>query len=89
MAFAYTLPAVFIAMALTGNVLPQVGLIGNYTSGSESIPFLDKINNINTELGFAEYTSGKLSTINMFCITAALMCGTASLPTRNCSFLYG
>lgn len=81
MAFAYTIPAVFIAMALTGNVIPQLGLIGEYTSGDgSSVPFLTKLNNINTELGFQEYTSGKMSTINMFCITAALMCGTAGLP---------
>ena len=80
MAFAYTIPAIFIAMAMTGNVLPQIGLISHYTAGGEAVPFLEKLNNINTELGFAEYTSGKLSTINMFCITAALMCGTAGLP---------
>jgi cation/acetate symporter len=80
MAFAYTIPAIFIAMAMTGNVIPQLGLIGNYTVGGESVPFLQKLNNINTELGFQEYTSGKMSTINMFCITAALMCGTAGLP---------
>jgi cation/acetate symporter len=81
MAFAYTIPAVFIAMALTGNVIPQLGLIGEYSSGEgSSVPFLTKLNNINTELGFQEYTSGKMSTINMFCITAALMCGTAGLP---------
>lgn len=80
MAFAYTIPAVYIAMALTGNVIPQLGLIGNFTAGGEAVPFLDKLNNINTELGFQEYTSGKMSTINMFCITAALMCGTAGLP---------
>ncbi|MFC4992147.1 sodium:solute symporter family protein [Rubritalea tangerina] len=81
MAFAYTLPAIFIAMALTGNVIPQLGLIGDYTAGAGSpVPFLDKLNNINTELGFREYTEGKLSTLNMFCITAALMCGTAGLP---------
>ncbi|PXA04324.1 cation acetate symporter [Coraliomargarita sinensis] len=80
MAFAYTIPAIFIAMALTGNVIPQLGLIGNYTAGDEIVPFLQKMNNINTELGFSEYTSGKMSTLNMFCITAALMCGTAGLP---------
>lgn len=80
MAFAYTIPAIFIAMALTGNVIPQFGLIGNYTAGDAVVPFLEKINNINTELGFSEYTSGKMSTLNMFCITAALMCGTAGLP---------
>lgn len=80
MAFAYTLPAIYIAMALTDNVVPQFGLIGNYTADGLSVPFLQKINAINTELGFAEYTSGNLSTMNMFCITAALMCGTAGLP---------
>ena len=80
MAFAYTIPAIYIAMAMTGNVIPQLGLIGNYTVGGESMPFLEKLNNINAELGFQEYTSGKMSTINMFCITAALMCGTAGLP---------
>ncbi|MGB6219676.1 sodium:solute symporter family protein [Haloferula sp.] len=80
MAFAYTIPAVFIAIALTNNFIPQLGLIGNFTAGPETVPFLEKLNSINTELGFAEYTSGKLSTMNMFCITAALMCGTAGLP---------
>ncbi|MBT65430.1 MAG: cation acetate symporter [Puniceicoccaceae bacterium] len=80
MAFAYTIPAIYIAMTLTGNVIPQLGLIGNYVGSEPVVPFLEKLNNINTELGFREYTSGKLSTINMFCITAALMCGTAGLP---------
>ena len=80
MAFAYTIPAIFIALALTGNVIPQLGLIGNYTADTEVVPFFQKLNNINLELGFQEYTSGKLSKINMFCITAALMCGTAGLP---------
>ncbi|MDF7807813.1 cation acetate symporter [Pontiellaceae bacterium B12219] len=80
MAFSYTIPAIFIAMALTGNVIPQLGLIGNYTAGGEAVPLLEKLNQINTELGFSEFTSGKLSKINMFCITAALMCGTAGLP---------
>lgn len=80
MAFAYTIPAIFIAMVLTGNVIPQFGLIGNYVKGDEVVPFLDKLNAINTELGFSEFTAGKMDTLNMFCITAALMCGTAGLP---------
>lgn len=80
MAFAYTIPAIYIAMALTGNVIPQLGLIGDYTTSEPVMPFLEKLNNINLELGFQEYTSGKMSTMNMFCITAALMCGTAGLP---------
>ena len=77
MAFAYTIPAIFIALMLTGNAIPQVGLVGNTVDG---VSFLDKLNNINNELGFHQYTAGKLSTLNMFCITAALMCGTAGLP---------
>ncbi len=80
MAFAYTIPAIFISIAMTEHFLPQLGLIGNYTAGGEHIPFLEKLNNINTEIGFNEYTSGKLKSIDMFCITAALMCGTAGLP---------
>ena len=77
MAFAYTIPAIFIALMLTGNAIPQIGLVGNTVDG---VSFLDKLNNINNELGFHQYTAGKLSTLNMFCITAALMCGTAGLP---------
>ncbi len=80
MSFSYTIPAIFIAIALTGNVIPQLGLIGDFTAGQPVVPFLEKLNNINIELGFQEYTSGKMSKINMFCITAALMCGTAGLP---------
>ncbi len=80
MAFAYTIPAVFIAIAMTNNVVPQLGLIGEYTAGEEAMPFLEKVNEINTKLGFQEYTSGKLEKIDLFCITAALMFGTAGLP---------
>ena len=80
MAFAYTIPAIYISIALTNNLIPQLGLIGNDTTGDTAVPFLQKLNQINTELGFKEYTSGKLSTIDMFCITTALMCGTAGLP---------
>lgn len=82
MAFSYTIPAVFISILLTGQVIPQLGLIGNYTAdGAESaIPLLEKLDQLNTELGFARYTDGSLSTLDMFCITAALMCGTAGLP---------
>ncbi len=80
MAFAYLLPAVFIAMTLTGNVIPQLGFIGEYQSEDGPVPFLEKLNTINTELGFARYTDGSLSTIDMLAITVALMCGTAGLP---------
>ncbi len=81
MVFAYTIPAVFISMALTGNVIPQFGLIGNFTEATgETVPLLTKLNQLNTDLGFPDYTVGKLGTLDMFCITAALMCGTAGLP---------
>ena len=80
MAFAYTIPAIFIAIALTNNFIPQLGFIGDYTSGEEAVPFLEKLNTINTGLGFSKYTDGSLSKVEMFCITAALMCGTAGLP---------
>lgn len=81
MAFAYTIPAVFIAIILTNNFIPQLGLIGDYTQGNAPpVPFLEKLNNINTSIGFSKYTDGSLSKIDMFCITAALMCGTAGLP---------
>jgi len=82
MVFAYTIPAVFISLLLTGNVVPQLGLIGDYTrEGAEhAVPLLDKLNQLNTDLGFAKYTDGSLTTLDMFCITAALMCGTAGLP---------
>lgn len=81
MVFAYTIPAVFISILLTGNVIPQLGLIGDYTrDGAAAEPLLAKLNALNTELGFSKYTDGSLSKIDMFCITAALMCGTAGLP---------
>ena len=80
MAFAYTIPAIFIAIALTNNFIPQLGLIGNYTAGEQAVPFLEKLNSINQDIGFQKYTDGKLATIDIFCITVALMCGTAGLP---------
>ena len=82
MVFAYTIPAIYISMILTGNAFPQFGLIGDMKpdAAGQSIAFLEKLNAVNTDLGFAEYTSGKMSNFNLFCITAALMFGTAGLP---------
>ena len=81
MVFAYTIPAVFISMLLTGNVIPQFGLIGDFTKdGADPVPLLQKLNELNVSLGFDRYTDGGLKQIDMFCITAALMCGTAGLP---------
>lgn len=80
MAFAYTIPAIFIAIALTNQFIPQLGFIGDYTLGDNAVPFLEKLNRINTDLGFTRYTEGTMEKVDMFCITAALMCGTAGLP---------
>ena len=80
--FSYTIPVVFISIIITGSALPQLGLIGNYIKdgAKESVPLIIKINQISTDLGFAEYTASSSNTLDMFCITAALMIGTAGLP---------
>ena len=82
MVFSYTIPVIFISIIITGNVIPQVGLIGNYIKdGAEnSVPLIEKINQISTDLGFQEYTASTSNILDMFCITAALMIGTAGLP---------
>jgi len=76
--FAYTVPAIFIAIQLTGNPVPQLAF-GSEVDGS-GMALLDKLNDIVTSLGFNEYTSGTKSRIDVFCITMALMAGTAGLP---------
>ena len=85
--FAYLVPAIFICILLTDNLIPQIGFggalggaIGSQVAGGETIKLLDKLNRLNTELGFAEYTSGSKSTLDVLCITGALMAGTAGLP---------
>ena len=82
MVFAYTIPVIFISLIITGNAIPQFGLIGNYIKdGAEGgQPLIQKINQISTDLGFKEYTSSSSNILDMFCITAALMIGTAGLP---------
>ena len=76
--FAFTVPAIFISLQMTGNPIPQLGFGGQLTDGTY---LLDKLNQISVDLGFAEYTAVNSSnTINMFFITAALMFGTAGLP---------
>ncbi|GHA01296.1 cation acetate symporter [Arenicella chitinivorans] len=77
--FAYTIPAIFISLSLTGNPIPQLGL--GSTLLSDGTYVLDKLNQVVTELGFAEYTtSTRGSTLNMFVYTMSLMIGTAGLP---------
>jgi cation/acetate symporter len=75
---AYTVPAVFIAIQLTGNPLPQVAFGSQLVDGSGFM--LERLNQVVTDLGFIEYTEGSKSTIDMFAITVALMVGTAGLP---------
>nr|WP_321456012.1 sodium:solute symporter family protein [uncultured Cohaesibacter sp.] len=74
---AYTIPAIFISMELTGNFLPQVGLFSDHVSGT---PLLTKLDQVVTDLGFAEYTAFTSNPLNMFMYTMSLMIGTAGLP---------
>jgi cation/acetate symporter len=76
---AYTIPAIFISLAITGNPLPQLGL-GSSMAGSETF-LLDRLDQVLRDLGFTDYTTTKrLSTLNMFVYTMSLMIGTAGLP---------
>ena len=76
---AYTIPAIFISLQLTGNPLPQLGL-GSTLIGTD-VYLLDKLDMVVTDLGFKEYTTNvRLSGINMFAYTMSLMIGTAGLP---------
>ena len=75
--FAFMVPAIFISIQMTGNPIPQLGFGGADENG---IYLLDKLDSLHRELGFAEYTSGSKSTLDVFLITAALMFGTAGLP---------
>ncbi|WP_027849305.1 sodium:solute symporter family protein [Marinospirillum minutulum] len=75
---AYTIPAVFIAMQLTGNPIPMFGMFGTHeTSG---VPLLEKLNSVISEIGFREYTADIDNKLNMFLFTLSLMFGTAGLP---------
>ncbi len=77
--FAYMVPAFFISIQLTGHFFPQLGFGATVDDGS-GVYLLDKLDQLHNELGFAEYTSGSKSTIDVFAITFALMAGTAGLP---------
>ena len=77
--FAYLVPAIFISMLITGIPIPQIGLGAEVADGS-GLSVLQKLDNTLVELGFAPYTSGMKSKIDVFAITMALMIGTAGLP---------
>ena len=75
--FAFMVPAIYISFLVTGNVVPQLGF---RSSGADGVYLLDKLDGLHKELGFHEYTSGSKSLFDVFCITMALMVGTAGLP---------
>ena len=75
--FAFMVPAIFISIQMTGNPIPQIGFGGQDVNG---VYLLDKLDGLHRDLGFAEYTSGSKSKLDVFFITAALMVGTAGLP---------
>ena len=77
--FAFMVPAIFISIQMTGNPIPQLGMGGEINDGSGQF-LLEKLNGLSKELGFTEYTKGNKSVIDVFCITLALMVGTAGLP---------
>jgi cation/acetate symporter len=77
--FAYTVPAIFISMMMTGHILPQTGLGATLADGSGQT-VLERLNGTLLDLGFGAYTAGSKSTIDVMAITAALMVGTAGLP---------
>lgn len=76
--FAYMVPAIFISLTVTGNLVPQLGFLGDFQGTGE--PMLVKLNTVVTDLGFGAYTDGTRSKLDVFAITAALMVGTAGLP---------
>ncbi|MCB0450878.1 MAG: cation acetate symporter [Confluentibacter sp.] len=77
--FAFMVPAIFISIQMTGNPIPQLGFGSQLADGSGTY-LLDKLDGLSTELGFAEYTEGSKSMMDVFAITLALMVGTAGLP---------
>lgn len=77
--FAYMVPAFFISFLITGNPVPQLGL-GSTVSDGSGLYVLQKLDLVLQDMGFGAYTDGSKSMIDVFCITAALMIGTAGLP---------
>ena len=76
---AYTIPAIFISLNLTGNPIPQLGLGSNMVGTDVSL--LSRLDQVVTDLGFGKYTTTTAgSTLNMFVYTLSLMIGTAGLP---------
>ncbi len=77
--FAFLVPAIFISFQMTGIIIPQVGM-GSIVNDGSGMYLLDKLDLLSKDLGFIEYTKGSKSVVDIFCITMALMVGTAGLP---------
>ncbi|AKH20766.1 sodium:solute symporter family protein [Sedimenticola thiotaurini] len=75
---AYTIPAIFISLQLTGNPIPQLGMFSNTVA--DNTPLLAKLDQTIVDLGFAQYTAQKTNTLNLVLYTFSLMIGTAGLP---------
>ncbi|ERH47519.1 cation acetate symporter [Pseudomonas chengduensis] len=75
---AYTIPAIFISLQLTGNPIPPLGLFGDHVESG--VPLLQKLDEVVRELGFAAYTADVDNKLNMVLFTMSLMIGTAGLP---------
>jgi cation/acetate symporter len=76
--FAFTVPAIFISLQMTGNPIPQIGF---GSKGTDGVYLLEKLNLLSRDLGFDSYTNiDRGNLVNMFFITGALMFGTAGLP---------
>jgi len=78
--FAYMVPAVFISILMTGNVIPQIGFGSELNESMGGGYLLDRLDGLHQELGFAAYTAGVRSSLDVLFITAALIMGTAGLP---------
>ncbi|GGZ28619.1 MULTISPECIES: sodium:solute symporter family protein [Shewanella] len=81
--FAFMVPAIFISVMMTGHIIPQIGFgaeLIDAAGNDTGVYLLQKLDGLQTQLGFSEYTEGAKSTIDVFAITAALMVGTAGLP---------
>jgi cation/acetate symporter len=76
--FAFMVPAIFLSLMMAGTPIPQLGFGG--ADPATGVPLIEKLDGLHRELGFAAYTGGTKSTLDVFFITAALMIGTAGLP---------
>lgn len=78
--FAFMVPAIYLSIMMTGEWLPQMGLTGQAVGDAGGQSLLAKLDGLSTDLGFKKYTEGSGNTLDLFCITLALMAGTAGLP---------